>query len=314
MVDIVRSFLRSERTGDWLLNLQTLHKIIYMAASEHNLYTKSLHIYLQLMGELPNEHPEVYERFIQGLHVVRRSDRFWAGLSTDLVIEQVLMRSLKTSGGLTGGRGMTETQHLVWVMSSPVCAEVNNALQELTGVQYTTSEQHKDLTHARQNKDLVDTRKIVAFLNERNPFQSSENSLHSIATGIVAKTNVNIDPAKAVGDKILSKMAGELVLTYTFKKKEQAATMDTKYTMKTSNGDINNDPQLLFQRLVIAGNHAGKLPDAMHYEPALFESRHVLLAANKPVLANAIWNLAPSDPTGPTGDVRYVLDGGALLQ
>lgn len=130
MVDIVRSFLRSERTGDWSLNLQTLLNMLpYMAASGHNLYTKSLHIYLQLMGELPNEHPEVYNKFVHGLHVVRQSDRFWAGLSTDLIIEQVLMRSLKTSGGLTRGRGMTETQRLVWVMSSPASAEVNNALQ-----------------------------------------------------------------------------------------------------------------------------------------------------------------------------------------
>lgn len=320
MIDIVRSFLRSERTGDWLLNLQTLQRMLpYMAASGHNLYTKLLHIYLQLMGELPNEHPEVYERFIQGLNVVRRSDRFWAGLSTDLVIEQVLMRSLKTSGGLTRGRGMTETQRLVWVMSSPVCAEVNNALQEFTGVNYTTSDQHKDLSHSRLSKDLTDTRAMVAFLNERNPFEAGENSLHSIATGIVAKANVNIDDAKGVGDKILSKMAGERVLAYTFRKKDQAATMDTKFTMKTADGDINIDPQLLFQRLVIAGTHAGKLSDAMRYElcaypPALFESRHALLAANKPVLASAIWNLSPPDTNGPSGDVRYVLDGGALLQ
>ena len=45
---------------------------------------------------------------------------------------------------------MTETQHLVWVLSSPVCAEVNNALQELTGVSYTSSDHHKDFTHSRQ--------------------------------------------------------------------------------------------------------------------------------------------------------------------
>ena len=35
-----------------------------------------------------------------------RSDRYWAGFSTDLVIEQVLMRSIKTTGGLTRGRGI----------------------------------------------------------------------------------------------------------------------------------------------------------------------------------------------------------------
>ena len=45
----------------------------------------------------------------KGFHVIRRSDRFWAGLSSDLVIEQVLMRSVKSSGGLTHGRGMAES-------------------------------------------------------------------------------------------------------------------------------------------------------------------------------------------------------------
>ena len=62
---------------------------------------------------------------MEGYHVVRRSDRFWAGLSTDLNIEQVLMRSIKTHGGLTRVKGMTENQRLVWVLSMLVCASIN---------------------------------------------------------------------------------------------------------------------------------------------------------------------------------------------
>ena len=62
------------------------------------------------------------------------------------------MRSMKTSGGLIRGRGMTEAQRLVWLMAHPVCAEINNAMQHLTGVQYNTSEQHKYLTTARQGQ------------------------------------------------------------------------------------------------------------------------------------------------------------------
>ena len=147
-----------------------------MAVSGHNLYTNLLHIYL------PYEHPEVYERFIQGLHVARRSDRFWTGLSIDHVIQQVLKRSLQTSRGLPRGRGMAETPRLVWVMSSPVCAEVNNVLQELTGMSYTSSDQHKDLTHSRLSKDLTNTRAMVAFLNEQTPFEAGENSLHNMAS------------------------------------------------------------------------------------------------------------------------------------
>jgi hypothetical protein len=44
---------------------------------------------------------------MDGYPVVRMSDRFWAGLSTDLVIEQMLIRNLKTDIGLTRGLGMT---------------------------------------------------------------------------------------------------------------------------------------------------------------------------------------------------------------
>ena len=39
----------------------------------------------------------------------------------------------------------------------------------------------------------------------------------------------------------------------------------------------------------------------------------MLLQPQKPVLADAIWAKLPSDPAGPTGEVQYVLDGGALL-
>ena len=37
---------------------------------------------------------------MNGFRVIR-SDRYWAGISSDMLIEQTLMRSLKTSGGLT---------------------------------------------------------------------------------------------------------------------------------------------------------------------------------------------------------------------
>ena len=57
-------------------------------------------------------------------------------IGSDLVIEQVLVRSMKTSRGLTRGRGMTETQCLIWLMAHPVCAEVNNAATYWCTVQH----------------------------------------------------------------------------------------------------------------------------------------------------------------------------------
>ena len=75
-------------------------------------YPKSGCLYLQLMMDLPNKHPWLYQKFaVEGHHVIRRTDKFWAGLWPDLVIEQVLMRSLKSRGGLTTGRGMSPSVH-----------------------------------------------------------------------------------------------------------------------------------------------------------------------------------------------------------
>ena len=77
------------------------------------------------MSNLLTQHPDVQQHFSEGLHVIRRTNRLWAGLSSDLVIEQVLMRSLKTSGDLTQGRGVTDNQCLLWLLSRSACAEVN---------------------------------------------------------------------------------------------------------------------------------------------------------------------------------------------
>ena len=85
------------------------------AASRHYLYAKSAYLYLQQMQELPHKNPEIYQSFIDGYKVVRRYEKFWAGIGTGLMIEQELMRYLKTTGGLTYGRGMTELQRTKWV-------------------------------------------------------------------------------------------------------------------------------------------------------------------------------------------------------
>ena len=110
MVDILRLFIKAERTGDWMLHLKSLQEMLpFFAASGHNLYAKSAYIYVQQMLQLADSHPDVFAFFRSGYPVVCRSDRYWAGLSSDLVIEQTLMRTMKTTGRLTRGRGVAES-------------------------------------------------------------------------------------------------------------------------------------------------------------------------------------------------------------
>ena len=76
------------------------------------------------MNILESDHPDVNRKFEAGFHEVQRGSRLWVGLSTDVVIEQVLMRSLKTSGGLTRGRGMAEsTESDLAALYASVCRD-----------------------------------------------------------------------------------------------------------------------------------------------------------------------------------------------
>ena len=74
------------------------------------------------MQNMQETHPEVYRHFVERYHVIRRIDRYWVGLSADMIIEQVLMRSLRTTGVLTRGSVMTELQRLMWLLSTPASA------------------------------------------------------------------------------------------------------------------------------------------------------------------------------------------------
>ena len=199
------------------------------------------------MNNLRDDHPVVYQDFVSGLHVVRRSDHLWAGLSTDLVIKQVLMRSLKTSGGLTRGRGFTKQQRLIWLLSMPACAETNQAMQEMTGVKSNSGEQNKDMSKARQKRYAKDTLVILTTFADRDPFSADPN-LRNIMTGVNADNAVNVDYARAIGKKILSSMTGKSATDYTFKRISQAVTLAAKSSVRIESHAVQVDPQLLFQR------------------------------------------------------------------
>ena len=108
MVKSARMLLMADRMGSWERHLSAVAECLpIFAATGHYNYLKSAHLYLQNMQNLETKDPAVFRKIQDGFHVIRRSDKFWAGLGSDLVIEQTLMRSLKSTGGLTRGSGMS---------------------------------------------------------------------------------------------------------------------------------------------------------------------------------------------------------------
>jgi len=243
-------------------------------------------------------------------------------LSSDLVIEQTLMRSLKSTGGLTRSSGMTEDIRNLWTLSAPVTSEYNSAMQDFTDMTYTTSPQHKDSTEARIKRDASDLNKIRAKLASCSPF-TSDPTLRNIINGIVAGSEVNVHDYESVGNKVIADMIGESAFTYKFQRKDRAQTLGNISAVKIA-PDRTIDPALLFQRFLVVSRSGDLLLEEVltfelsPYPPALFETRNILRKADKPQLAQAIWEYAndlSSEAVMDTAPVTdcYVLDGGSLL-
>lgn len=214
---------------------------------------------------------------------------------------------------------MGEHQRLVWLLSMPSCATVNQWMQSLTQTDFTTSEQHKESTQARQQRDQKDTITIIDYQSQKNPF-SADEVLRSIVSGQAADTSVNVDNAKEIGQRILSSMNGQPVSDVTFKKSNRAVTMAVKSDLKIGQEAVQVDPQLLFQRLLqVARDDADRLHEIFQHEltslpTSLFGGSGFPREANKHTLTEFLWSSEESTPASlPCENIKYILDGGSLL-
>lgn len=186
------------------------------------------------------------------------------------------------------------------------------AIQELTGVNYNTGEQNKDMTKARHSRDWKDTLSVLQYLQERNPF-SSDPSLRNIATRVHAHPTVNVNTTHAVGATILTSINGKTPAEYTFKRKDQVVTLGMKSSVKIDGEQVQVDPQRLLQRLVAVAQTSEELESVFNHElcrypPALFDSSLQLRKAHKSVFADAICDLLGTDVPAdiPTDGKQYM--------
>ena len=234
--------------GKHLKTMKVVCLPIFAAAGHFN-YLKSAYLYLQDMTTFETTNPAVVSQFRKGLHVIRRTDKYWAGLGCDLVIEQTLMRTLKSNGGLTRGSGMTDEQRIVWTMSLPVSSLYNLAMQDFTDTMYASSEQHKDIAQSRVRRDASDLEKLSTKLRPCSPF-APDPSRRNIFTGVVATKDVNVTRFQELDTRVVQELIGKAAFTCSFIRSLKAKTLAFSSAVKVS-GEQSIDPALLFQRLLV---------------------------------------------------------------
>lgn len=204
MVSLVRSFIQAERCGDFDLHLSTIIEMIpFFHSSRHFNYAKSAHLYVQDMLELEKkmDSPEEFEKYSKrGFFTIRRSDKFFSGIYTDMIIEQSLMRSIHSIGGLSRGRGLTESVATSWLNTLGCTAYINDDLEDFCRIETVFSEQHKDFRDSLIDRDGRDLKLLVQWFQDHPPFTSRETII-SIASGVSGDPTVNCYEAEYLGIK-----------------------------------------------------------------------------------------------------------------
>ena len=97
----------AETTADWNLHLVTVKRMLNLFAAASKL-RKSGRLYLQSMDTFPEQNPWLQQCFQEIGHHAVIIERYWTSIWSDLVIEQVLMRSVRSRGGLSRRRDVDE--------------------------------------------------------------------------------------------------------------------------------------------------------------------------------------------------------------
>lgn len=321
MVTLMLHYIEAERLGKWELHLLCVQEFIpYFHAAGHLAYAKSCHLYLQDMHDLHQRMPdEDFVKFTEkGFFTIRRSNKNWAGLWSDLTVEQTLMRTMKTSGGLTHGRGITDSVLSRWILGMPATCEMCTKVEEFCGLRSSYSEQHIELRPSRIVRDNEDTGRISQWFLSHPPF-SDNKEIMSLATGIIGDDKINCYKSYEIGLESMNAITGQTFSEVKLKRKNRVLPLATINSSVTIREDIVPvDTTLLFQRIIhTLDTSTADLQDYFQYElapmpPALFTEQG-MRKTNKAAMYSVFNDKSTSTTFQYLDEAVFIVDGGFLL-
>lgn len=199
MVDIVRNLVRADREGLWDLHLDSVQKAIPLfAIFDSTNYLRWCSIYLEDMRKLPETSPDIYQMFLAGKFVVKRSSQPFSAVAPDMCLEQTINRSSKSSSGIIGN---TRRKEYVgqWNLIYHEMLAVANSFREISGVRTVHSElkvQHGFNPSETSAKEKMIDDMVTYIESFKNPFhvlQESEKKLCNILTQAIMPDDVRTD-------------------------------------------------------------------------------------------------------------------------
>ncbi|GBN89150.1 hypothetical protein AVEN_212439-1 [Araneus ventricosus] len=123
MVLILKEFIRTERMRELTAYLSTMKRTIpYSMPQDIFLYAKSDQLFVRDMENLGNTmEADTFKKITADFFTFKRSEYFFNGTSSDMVIEQSFMKCSRMQGGFVYGRSTKEkilTKFVVGLLSA----------------------------------------------------------------------------------------------------------------------------------------------------------------------------------------------------
>ena len=103
IVSILKALIAADREGDWQAHLQVTQNLSPVFRECNSIsYLRYASWYVEKMTKLPQDHPEIYEQFMQGHFVVKQNNREPYAVAPDMKLEQTMQTSKKSVKGIIG--------------------------------------------------------------------------------------------------------------------------------------------------------------------------------------------------------------------
>jgi hypothetical protein len=318
-------FMRSQREGDFIMYLESLHRIVpWMFVMDHFHYARWMSVHINDLEHLQSDCPEVWQEFAEGHFVTQKTGNLFSMMAHDHVHEQQ-NAVVKGDGGIIG---ITENETALrrWMVAGPetarVISEVHN---QHSGAR--NSPHHEQIPSA-QSRFATHVQSMVKAFNELgNPFTETSSDLLALDTKLIMADQVveGIRTASVLGKQLheefveqrLEKMTKPFYDTIPknnvplFKSGENKSSSKAKAKLSTLKSDLQ-----LFSRLYIScQSRDGEMDMFFEHEnhawpPSLAES-NAMRTSNKADLLKCLEPLA-TPQSAPQADVK-VYDGSALV-
>ena len=326
----IKNFILAERLHDHDQHLSTVVEMLpTFAAAGHTQYAKGARLYVQLMQMNMSKYASVESMFkVHKLHTVRYNKFQWSGMWTDMSIEQTLMRSIKSRGGLTGGKLRNQRSgYKVWVSLLDHFSSVDQALNNLNNKAKGSHPKggalvHADMTPSSMKKDFAAFQKAYNWLKETLSLDQEPDVLMSFSTGLFSKQGensdvVNPDCSFEVGTEIQQSFDGGC---FTDKMSAKSKVKNLAHLRKpvrvSADTSVVVDSLILFNRLSSIAERELSLFESLAFELtqmplSLFDHKQRMRKPNKASLSKHLKGDIAAIASPPS--TKLVLDGGWLL-